>query len=246
MLISEILQNKHQILENQDDLFPDTFATKRSSIPITKTISSKGTKKTYRLPNINSRGRIISSVKQSLENFWQWFNNSVAVDSKNRPLVFFHGTNSDFQEFKTHLKTYNNYGILGDVEVSRSAIFLTPNLKFAHEYSNQEKSGANIITVYAKVTNPFDLRTGLSEQQENELISVGVNPRWIYNVQHTWELLDDEAGDYFVKSLKKLGYDGIIFYEMNYEVWAIFSGKQLKSVYGNIGAYSDVNNFTKE
>lgn len=45
----------------------------------------------------NSLGKEIISP----ENFWKWFGNSITVDEKGRPMVFYHGTRSDFTEFKS-------------------------------------------------------------------------------------------------------------------------------------------------
>lgn len=234
------------IKENQPDLFPSEFATKRTTMPITRTVSSKGTQQTFKLPNINSQGRIISSVKQSLQNFWNWFGDSKAVDSKGRPIVFFHGTNSDFSEFKTHIKTYNSYGLLGIVEVVRSAIFVTPEKSFAHNYVRDEMAGANIINVYVRSENPFDLRNGLSSDQWQELEQSGYNPKYIHQALDIWEIFDDPNGDHFINTMKKLGYDSVLINEEGVDVWALFSSTQLKAVYGNKGTYDSSGNIVKE
>jgi GNAT superfamily N-acetyltransferase len=232
--------------EQQSDMFPDEFATKRTKISKQVPVSSRGATATIKLPNINSTGRMISPVKQSLQNFWNWFGDSTAVDSKGRPLVFFHGTNSDFNEFKTHIKTYNNYGLLGNVATHRSAIFVTPEKSFAHNYVRDEMAGANIISVYAKSENPFDLRNGLSDQQWTELENAGYNPKFIHQALDIWEIFDDPEGDHLVSTIKKLGYDSVIINEEGADVWALFSSSQLKAVYGNRGTYDPSNNIVKE
>lgn len=249
----DVLKKKWQskVNENtQGDMFPGEFATKRTTVPKTQQVSSKGAMETIRQPNINSAGRIISPVKQSLQNFWNWFGDSTAVDAKGRPLVFFHGTNSDFNEFKSQIKTYNSYGLLGIVETTRAAIFITPDKTFAHGYVRDEMTGANIISVYAKVSNPFDLRKGLSEYQWQELQDAGYNPKFIHQALDIWEIFDGDEGIHFVNTLKKLGYDGVLISEEGThgyaDVWAIFSPSQLKAVYGNRGTYDKSDAMTKE
>lgn len=225
----------------QDDLFPED--------QIDSTFVYNG------LRNENSHGRRISSVRQNFQNFSNWFGDSNAVDSKDRPLVFFHGTRNDFDTFKTHIKTHNSYGILGNVETTRSGIFVTPDLDTASYYANSsaddragvvspEQQGANIISVYVRSLKPFDLRRGYTDTQYDQLESVGFNPRVLLNIQNHWELFDDEMGDDFVKALKTLGYDSAIIYEDTADrqgtvaVWVLFSSNQLKSVIGNVGTYS--------
>lgn len=222
--------------ESQADLFPDEFATKD-----TKLQRGEST-----LPNENSHGRQISTVKQILENFWKWFGNSKARDSEGRPLVFFHGTNSDFQEFKIGIKTYNSYGLLGPMETTRSGIFVTPDLDFAHSYTRTDNvnklPGANIISVYVRAEKPFDLTHGLTNQQEQELSDKGFNTRVFRTTSNDWELFDDELGEDLVSTLKSIGYDSAIIYEDNDEgkqvqVWVLFDANQLKAVYGNLGTF---------
>lgn len=238
----------------RDDLFPDEFANKRTTVKKDVVVNSKGDVERVKLPNVNSLGRQISATKQGLENFWRWFGDSEAVDKKGRPLVFFHGTNSDFNEFKTKIKTYNNYGLLGNVETTRSAIFVTPDLEFAHGYTRTDDlnklPGANIISVYAKVENPFDLRKGLSSAQWDELETSGYNPKFIHQSMNVWEIFDDEEGEHLVSTLKKLGYDGAIIEEEGssgyVEVWVLFDSSQLKSSIGNKGTWdSNSKNITE-
>lgn len=230
--------------ESQADLFPDTFSTKDTKLQQGKSS----------LPNENSHGRQISTVKQILENFWKWFGHSNAKDAKGRPLVFFHGTNSDFQEFKTGIKTYNSYGLLGPVETTRHGIFVTPDLDFAHSYTRTDDvrklPGANIISVYVRAEDPFDLTRGLTEQQEQELSAKGFNTRAFTTIMNDWELFDDDFGKDFVSTLKSIGYDSAIIHEDNdegkqVEVWVLFDGNQLKAVYGNRGLYKDSDKLTE-
>ena len=48
----------------------------------------------------NSEGEYISKDIDSIINFYNWFGNSKVIDSEGRPLVVYHQTNNDFNEFK--------------------------------------------------------------------------------------------------------------------------------------------------
>lgn len=47
----------------------------------------------------NSNGDRIAKSKEALTNFWRWFGDSKVVDSQGRPLVVYHGTKAQFEEF---------------------------------------------------------------------------------------------------------------------------------------------------
>ena len=62
-------------------------------------------------------------------NFWKWFGKSKTLDSKNQPIVFYHGTNRDFNEFRNDRLLFftnnTNYG---------------SEVKGAHYISQEEKA----------------------------------------------------------------------------------------------------------
>ena len=47
----------------------------------------------------NSNGDRIAKSKEALTNFWRWFGDSKVVDEQGRPLVVYHGTKAQFEEF---------------------------------------------------------------------------------------------------------------------------------------------------
>jgi len=225
----------------QADLFPEDLADKNTTVETSRVVSSKGA--TERGTNTNSAGQRIASTVQGLRNFWRWFGNSDAVDADGAPLVLYHSTNADTATLEANRKTTNNYGILGDVDVSRAAVFLTPDRAFSQEYLRSGE-GQNVMPVYARMEYPFDLRKGLSETQEQELEAAGVNTRYIHNIGHHWELFDnaDDGTNLFVDTLKRLGYDGALFREADqagavHDTYAVFSGEQVKSATGNRGTF---------
>lgn len=87
-----------------------------------------------RVPSQDSEGRLIYSgyegpevfgiqtkpTEEGLQNFWRWFGNSKTVDSKKRPLVFYHGTAADITEFRPK---------------QAGSVFITRSPKFAESFS---------------------------------------------------------------------------------------------------------------
>jgi hypothetical protein len=72
--------------------------------------------------------------------FKSWFGDSKVVDESGEPLVVYHGTNQDFDEFDT-LKLGTNTGSYG---------FLGQGLYFTTEVSDAEKYGSSVMPVYVK------------------------------------------------------------------------------------------------
>lgn len=51
-------------------------------------------------PTRNSAGKPLAQTEEGVRNFWRWFGDSKVVDADGKPLVVYHGTNSDFDQFK--------------------------------------------------------------------------------------------------------------------------------------------------
>ena len=70
-------------------------------------------------PTRTSKGTLIFPTEEGVINFWRWFGNSVFVDEDGRPLVMYHGTAADIEEF---------------IPKQANAIFITPRVEFAAEF----------------------------------------------------------------------------------------------------------------
>lgn len=53
-----------------------------------------------RRPTTNSNGKPIHPTSEGIRNFWRWFGDSKVVDEQGRPLVVYHGSTEDFDEFQ--------------------------------------------------------------------------------------------------------------------------------------------------
>lgn len=222
---------------SDNDLFPDSFVEVGEEISVNGVIRK----------NLNSSGMPITNVRQSLENFWEWFGDSEVVDSGGNPLVVYHGTKADISKFEIGRPSINTWAF-GEWEVRRHGVFASPEKGFSTRYATtgDNTTGANVMSVYLKIENMFDFTKGahgLSDALWNTLEHAGLNMKWLTNLDNTWEAFDNEDGAQFVEILKNIGYDGVRMYESGEpdwdpaEVFVAFSPNQLKSVTGNIGRY---------
>lgn len=63
----------------------------------------------------NNLGDPIAQTEEGVRNFWKWFGESQMVDNNGQPIVFYHGTNKEFNVFdKNKFATSNDAGWLGE------------------------------------------------------------------------------------------------------------------------------------
>ena len=123
----------------------------------------------------------------------------------------YHGSsNPNIERFHPSSNDGKISTIFGSEKVKRHGIFLTPNKEIASGYAG---TTGRVYRTTASIKNPFDMRNGVSERMEQDFVKAGGNTRWLYNDQETWEKFDGDAGQHFVDTLKKAGYDGVIFHE---------------------------------
>lgn len=188
--------------------------------------------------------------QQKTEAFKAWFEGSKVVDENGKPLIVYHGTNGDFNQFETGRSTVNST-TFGNKEVQRAGIFFTPDSDFAGEFAQQEgksKDGGNIMPSYLAIYDPFDMTNGIGVVRRNMLADKGVD---ISNLpEHpssdTWKAFDGENGKKLVAVLKDRGYDGAIISEENkngdtVKVYVAFDKSQIKSATGNAGTFDAAN-----
>jgi hypothetical protein len=229
----------------QTDAFADDFATKRTKVTDTIVVSTKGATEKVKRSNVNSQGNQISNTVSGLRQFWDWYAGSPA-DAAGKPIVLYHSTAGDISTFETMRETTNT-GMFGVPFKSRRAgIFLTPNVRFAEEYS-KGKSGSNTMQVYARMQDPADFRHGMTVDLERALKAQGINTRAVLNLQYDWEMFEDEYnGPELVAALKAAGYDGAIINEDDeqgkaQETYVAFDPEQIKSATGNRGSWNEAD-----
>lgn len=93
--------------------------------------------------------KIMDALRDSLTvmdnpNFREWFNGSKVVDREGRPLVVYHGTNSEFTEFKDEFIGIESGGYGG--------FFFTTNESHAKLYP--PRSNTKVLAVFLSIKNP--------------------------------------------------------------------------------------------
>jgi hypothetical protein len=228
----------------QRDMFEGDFADRRSKVTDTYVASTKGATEEVKRGNLNSENKQIAHTKQALRSFWDWFGDSAAAFG-GQPTVMYHSTSGDFTAFETMRETTNS-GTFGTYASRRAGIFMTPNRDFAQTYREGD-SGQNVMQLYIRAENPADLRNGLSNSVSDALEAQGYNTRMFNQVQHDWELFEEEfGGPDLVAALKAAGYDGAIINETDeegngQETWVAFDPEQVKSATGNQGSFNAAN-----
>lgn len=92
-------------------------------------------------PALNSNGQPIHPTLEGVRNFWRWFGDSKVVDADGKPLVVYHGTRAQFQEF--------DYGRIGQQGRAEGAgFYFTTNREVASGYGEP-------MEVYLAVQKPM-------------------------------------------------------------------------------------------
>jgi hypothetical protein len=145
------------------------------------------------------------------DDLYAWFGDSKVIDTQGDPLVVYHGTNTNFKEFKK----WSHFG----------------TKKAANQRLKNKKDGANIIPVYLKIENPLILTDG--EANDPAILRDAVlSGKYdaIYPDLKQW------ASNWRM-TLEKLGYDGI-FYKNSIEdpgnwSYIVFRPDQVRHIFNN-------------
>ena len=143
-------------------------------------------------------------------------NVSQVVDENGEPLVVYHGTESDFFEFK-HGKAVGSgdkFGYLGE------AFYATNDEDVAQTY------GDRVIPIFLNLKNPYVVND-----------PAFTSPHSAGSFAKSLNVSTDKVSDL----LKSQGYDGVIAKDedMDYIEYAAYKSNQIKSATDNIGTYSE-------
>lgn len=182
----------------------------------------------------NTLGNPIHPTKEGIENFWKWFGDSKMVDAKGRPLVFYHGTTSDFEKFELPWER-EDYDENDDYSEGWTGGNLGHGFYFTDNKTYAKRFG-NVKEFYLKITNPWNLK----DEKEIEKFKVDFSE------------LEDELsygthGEAIEKLMKQNRYDGVIAEDVGGFAYGadeimVPKGNQIKLV-SNTGKFSNSDKY---
>jgi len=203
----------------------------------------------------------LRKVNGDPNNFKQWFGNSKVVDRNGQPLRVYHGTQADFQEFKSET------GLMYFSQTTKYASQFATNRELKRTVNDSQPS---VMPVYLSIQKPLDLREFKTEiisryEFAGKLDDLGIEinsdnlkdyPMGINMGEdvRVWQWIRFNAG-YLLPIIIGKGFDGIFMYEhaetggktISDVAYVIFEPTQVKSATGNNGEYSQSNpDITKE
>ena len=229
-----------------------------------KTININGVER----PTTNSNGDRIAKTVEGLQAFYEWFGDSKVVDEQGRPLVVYHGTNTEFDSFDKKL--------LGTTTLAYSAkqgFFFTDSEEVANSYGdyaaiyqpiNELRKKQEMAERWGDWDNVDELTIKI-EELDRKISQTPANERGqkIYPVYLKADnvLEYDAKGEYFsdigdeinnvLLKAKNQGKDGVVlknlkdqplvFDEKEANHFVVFEPNQIKST-SNIGTYSESDN----
>lgn len=179
--------------------------------------------------------------------FKTWFGNSMVVDSKGKPMVVYHASESARTEFKPL-----SYGTSGE----HSYFYFAKSDSWAKKFYKDERHTDPVIhKIYLAIENPLDLRgavkTGLEWQEYFKSIGVHINSFKKEKLDGlgrrdiaAWQVLrfDTPLMGGIREQLIELGYDGLILSDVargkaDNTTYVAFSPNQIKSAVRNNGNF---------
>lgn len=174
----------------------------------------------------NSLGQQIHPTEEGVENFWKWFGDSKVVDEQGRPLVAFHGTNSDFEEFS---EQFGKRGALGAGHYF--TVETDPDRKPGY--------GTRTMPVYLRVINPADKPDVIAaiNQAVDEFDAMVERRELDYDDRYSPET-EARKAKRISEIMMQNGFDGIMMKDDPDKDVIVFSGNQVKSAMRNSGSFS--------
>lgn len=184
----------------------------------------------------NSLGLPIHNTETGIENFWKWFGKSKMVDSKGRPLVFYHGTSNNFEKFELPWER-EDWDDKNDYSEGWTGGNLGRGFYFTDDKKYAKKFGA-VKEFYLKIENLWDLREETAiEEFETEFKEMEE------------ELNFGTHGEAIEILMKQNKYDGVIAEDVGGFAYGALEimvpkGNQIKSLDNN-GKFSHTDEYKK-
>lgn len=181
-----------------------------------------------------------------LDFFGDWLNNpenaSKVVDENGQPMLTWHNSKNNFNEFR---KTKGKRTSLAGVEeVESSGFFFAKDKEFANAY------GDIVYPSFLNIRNVFDISQGDGKQQDlyKKVTGRDMMSDMPFGIEDAWEYFDGDEFD-ISDSVIKNKFDGVNIYEKSPEnsnlysdVFIAFNPNQIKSATENVGTFSEESN----
>lgn len=219
------------------------------------------------LLNENSLGEPIADNEQTLQNFWNWFEDSKMIDKQGRPKVFYHVTHSKFDTFKPVVWNQRNKRFEVSEDKGRHQYYFTQHKEWVDEFAKKDfnrsqKKNKKIISTYLKISSPFicfDIKEhnlswwksyfnkyniNFSDEELDKISRYGKGNVEEFDYSF-WEVIFNDT-NIVKRKFNEAGFDGIILSDVQktdkYSASIIvFEPNQIKSISNNIN-YSKEDN----
>ena len=152
----------------------------------------------------------------------QWFGNSKVVDKSGNPLVMYHGTRTDFEEF--HPWTH-----FGTSQAANERLKHIGSAMYTGKKTKMMKD--RIIPVYLKIENPIRVQD-MDTNDEATLLNSFIKGDIITDIQVDLKLARHYG---IIHALEKSGCDGLVYTnrmeDQGNDSWVIFDPKQARSIF---------------
>jgi hypothetical protein len=157
----------------------------------------------------------LQELFEQQQKFSDWFSDSKITDERGNPTVMYHGTTVEVSEFE---------------ENTRGLYYVSPAPQWVSDFISANKDfpeGTNILPVYVAASNPFDFENKNHVNRVAKAASLGQLA--ISQIRKgSWTRLEDRT---LINTIKSLGFDGMYVKERGVKNLAVFSPKQLRSVF---------------
>lgn len=211
----------------------------------------------------NSEGNRIATTKEALTNFWRWFGDSKVVDDQGRPLVVYHGSETEGIEEFDNTKNTTKQRQIGAEE----GYFFTDSKKVAERFRTAEqrkaeakyyREGTTVEHVEEPVFDKQGREVGTTHYAKTtlpEYKDFGLYPMYLRmeNIsEYDGEIIGTgEDRQTMLRSAKANGKDGVIIYNADTGAgianeYIVFDNTNIKSP-KNEGTFSpDTGKFMKQ
>jgi hypothetical protein len=186
-------------------------------------------------PTRNSLGKLIHPTPEGLVAFWKWFGDSQVVDEQGRPLVVYHGTDSDWSVYDFSKKRKSNAG-------NPTGIYVTVR----GEADAASYASTRVLSLYAKAERPYFLRGGnrinaafITEYSKHLAAENShIDSRWVGSKVEALRAEGKMPYTGMSSDAQRLvllagGFDSV----QDGPHWAVLESTQIKSAIGNRGTF---------